>query len=74
MEEISLHGNILGSYNKHDSDPRLGGWDYESGSLKLFSPDSTLSILLTSASSCGGDGKTLISKPKEVVSLLLNIL
>ena len=46
----------------------------KSGSLKLFSPDSTLSILLTSASSCGGDGKTLISKPKEVVSLLLNIL
>ena len=36
----------------------------KSGSLKLFSPDSTLSIHLTAASSCGGDGKTLISKTK----------
>ena len=47
MEEISLHGNVLGSYSKHDSDPRLWGGDYEaeSGSLKLFSPDSTLSYL-----------------------------
>ena len=35
MEEISLHGNISGSYNKHDSDPRLGGWDYEIRKFKI---------------------------------------
>ena len=47
MEEISLHGNVLGSYSRHDSDLRLGGGDHEaeSGSFKLFSPDSTLSYL-----------------------------
>ena len=47
MEEISLYGNVLGSYSKHDSDLRLWGGDYEaeSGSLKLFSPDYTLSYL-----------------------------
>ena len=35
MEEISLHGNVLGSYSKHDSDLRLWGGNYEaeSGSL-----------------------------------------
>ena len=32
MEEISLHGNVLRSYSKHDSDLRLGGGEYEAES------------------------------------------
>ena len=35
MEKISLHGNVLGSYNKHDSDLRLWGWDYEIRKFKI---------------------------------------
>ena len=35
MEEISLHGNILGSYSKHDSHLRLWGGEYESESRSL---------------------------------------
>ena len=47
MVEISPHGNVLGTYSKHDSDLRLWGGDYEaeSGSSKLFNPDSTSSYL-----------------------------
>ena len=29
MEEISLHGKVLGSYSKHDSHLRLWGWACE---------------------------------------------
>ena len=41
MEEILLHGKVLGSYSKHDSHLRLWGGEceVELRSLKLFNPD-----------------------------------